>query len=98
MNRKLREQDRELARASRMDNGRSEKVSGYNNREFGAVDSMMKANYPTTNIGTLECAARHGSTIKKEVERLVDDRPHSGHPHRKHFAAGGAGKARKGQY
>ena len=95
MNRKLREQDRELARASRMDNGRSERVTGYNNKEMGAVDSMMKGNYPTTNIGTLECAARHGSTIKKEVERLVDG---GSHRHAKHFAAGGAGKARKGQY
>jgi hypothetical protein len=39
---------------------RQEKVTGYENPMWEAVDRMVEGEYPTTNIGTVAAAARHG--------------------------------------
>jgi hypothetical protein len=85
---------------------RTQKVSGYDTPAWKAVDKMLDGDHPTTNMGTIACGSSHmgghHNTLMSEQKKMVDGG--KGHMHKKsdskkqHFAAGGVGKVRKGEY
>ena|ERR1700678_4349250 len=92
---------------------RTEKVSGYDTKAWHPVDKMLKGDHPTTHMGTVACAGGHmgshhkmkdGGHVMSEQRKMVEGRGMSGDKMKKggrakmHFAAGGVGKERKGQY
>lgn len=90
---------------------RHEKVAGYESPMWEAVNKMIEGHMPTTNLCTVAAAgSNHGGhqrSVEREQGRMVEGKHplHSGRMkhdepprHKKHFAAGGVGKVRKGEY
>ncbi len=87
-----------------------EKVAGYNSPMRAAVEKMLEGDMPTTNLGTIAAGGNHGGhhrSVECEQKSMVEGKHalHSGRMkhdepprHKKHFAAGGVGKVRKGEY
>ena len=91
---------------------RHEKVAGYDSPMWEAVNKMVEGHMPTTNLCTVAAGSHHGGgkhrSVENEQKRMVEGKHelHSGRMkdqdgparHKKHFAAGGVGKVRKGEY
>lgn len=64
-----------------------EKVHSYENSGFKALESIMQDDYPATNIGTVECATRHGvgnyKAEKSAMHVATRGSSHEGHKHHK---------------
>jgi hypothetical protein len=61
MSRSRREQEGDLSgRDIGLIGERQEKVTGYENATWSAVNKMVEGDYPTTNIATVACASHHG--------------------------------------
>lgn len=81
---------------------REEKVSGYDTKAWHPVDKMLKGDHPTTHMGTIACAGGHMGTHHKLKDggHVMSEQRHmvEGGKSKKHYAAGGVGKVRKGEY
>lgn len=87
---------------------REEKVSGYDTKAWHPVDKMLRGDHPTTHMGTVACAGgqmgnhhkmKDGGHVMSEQRKMVDGgNMKKGGRAKMHFAAGGVGKERKGQY
>lgn len=79
---------------------RQEKVSGYDTKAWHPVDKMLNGDHPTTHMGTVACAGGEMGNHHKFSDGGHVGRHKENHkaPHAKHFAAGGVGKVRKGEY
>jgi hypothetical protein len=65
-----------------------ERVSGYDSPMWAAVDKMVEGDYPTTNLGTLAAATKHGGhgghthtyksggSVEHEQRRMVEGERH----------------------
>lgn len=77
---------------------RTAKVSGYDTKAWHPVDKMLKGDHPTTHMGTVACAGGQMGNHHNLSDSIGLKEVGSSKGNKKHFAAGGIGKQRKGEY